>query len=116
MRRWQAGADIVLGVRASEDNSVGLSAARGSAYWFFEKFGDYPVIPNATGFGLYTRRVVREIERLSVLVQKTGDAQEHVAMDFIRAHVIRRASVAQAGFAPPAAPQASLASTRAVPL
>lgn len=64
VRRWQAGADIVLGVRASEDNSVGLSAARGSAYWFFEKFGDYPVIPNATGFGLYTRRVVREIERL----------------------------------------------------
>lgn len=64
VRRWQAGADIVLGVRASEDNSVGLSAARGSAYWFFEKFGDYPIIPNATGFGLYTRRVVREIERL----------------------------------------------------
>lgn len=64
VRRWQAGADIVLGVRASEENSVGLSAARGSAYWFFEKFGDYPVIPNATGFGLYTRRVVREIERL----------------------------------------------------
>lgn len=64
VRRWQAGADIVLGVRASEENSIGLSAARGSAYWFFEKFGDYPVIPNATGFGLYTRRVVREIERL----------------------------------------------------
>lgn len=64
VRRWQAGADIVLGVRASEENSVGLSAARSSAYWFFEKFGDYPVIPNATGFGLYTRRVVRQIERL----------------------------------------------------
>jgi len=64
VRRWQGGADIVLGVRASEDNSAGLKAARGSAYWFFEKFGDYPVIPNATGFGLYTRRVVREIERL----------------------------------------------------
>jgi glycosyltransferase involved in cell wall biosynthesis len=64
VRRWREGADIVLGVRASENNSVGLSAARGGAYWFFEKFGDYPVIPNATGFGLYTRRVVREIERL----------------------------------------------------
>lgn len=64
VRRWQAGADIVLGVRASEDNGIGLTAARSSAYWFFEKFGDYPVIPNATGFGLYTRRVVREIERL----------------------------------------------------
>ena len=64
VRRWQAGADVVLGVCASEKNSVGLSAARGTAYWFFERFGDYPVIPNATGFGLYTRQVVREIARL----------------------------------------------------
>lgn len=64
VRCWRAGADIVLGVRASEKNSMALSAARGTAYWFFEKFGDYPVIRNATGFGLYTRRVVREIERL----------------------------------------------------
>jgi glycosyltransferase involved in cell wall biosynthesis len=64
VRRWRAGADVVLGVRASEKSSGWLSAARGAAYWFFAKFGDYPVIPNATGFGLYTRQVVREISRL----------------------------------------------------
>ena len=64
VRRWQAGADIVLGVRASESSSVGLSVARNASYWFFQKFGDYPVIPNATGFGLYTRKVVSELARL----------------------------------------------------
>lgn len=64
VRRWQDGADIVLGVRASEKSSAGLSVARNTAYWFFQTFGDYPVIPNATGFGLYTRQVVREIARL----------------------------------------------------
>ncbi len=65
VRRWQAGADVVLGVRASEKSSIGLAAARDTAYWFFQRFGDYPVIPNATGFGLYTRRVVREIAKLN---------------------------------------------------
>jgi hypothetical protein len=40
--------------------------------------------------------VLSELERLSVLVQKTGDAREHAAMDFIRARVARRmASVAR---------------------
>ena len=65
VRRWRLGADIVLGVRASEKSSFGLSVARPFAYWFAQHFGDYPVIPNATGFGLYTRRVVREIARLN---------------------------------------------------
>jgi glycosyltransferase involved in cell wall biosynthesis len=64
VRRWRAGADIVLGVRASEQSSLGLSVARDTAYWFFQRFGDYPVIPNATGFGLYTQRVVRHLARL----------------------------------------------------
>jgi uncharacterized protein len=34
--------------------------------------------------------VRRELERLRVLVEKTGGAQEHAAMDFIHAHVARR--------------------------
>src|SRR5262249_52122664 len=57
--RWRAGADIVLGVRAAEAN-VGavLRRARALSYWLAKKFGDYPIIPNATGFGLYYARVV----------------------------------------------------------
>jgi hypothetical protein len=40
--------------------------------------------------------VLSELERLTVLVQKTGDPREHAAMDFIRACVERRmASVAR---------------------
>jgi glycosyltransferase involved in cell wall biosynthesis len=56
--RWRAGALIVLGVRASENTSWILKAARSVGYAFFERFGDYRVIPGATGFGLYDRRVV----------------------------------------------------------
>ncbi len=49
---------IVLGVRQSENTSWVLRTIRAIGYAFFEKFGDYRVIPNATGFGLYDRRVV----------------------------------------------------------
>jgi glycosyltransferase involved in cell wall biosynthesis len=56
--RWREGAQIVLGVRASENASWFLKAIRGLGYGFFKRFSDYRVIPGATGFGLYDRRVV----------------------------------------------------------
>jgi hypothetical protein len=45
-------------VRASEKTSLGLGLARGLAYRFLGQFADYQVIPGATGFGIYDRRVV----------------------------------------------------------
>jgi glycosyltransferase involved in cell wall biosynthesis len=56
--RWREGAQIVLGVRQSENTSWALRLVRAIGYGFFERFGDYRVIPGATGFGLYDRRVV----------------------------------------------------------
>ncbi len=65
VERWRAGAAIVLGVRASETSSLALGVIRRCSYWFARKFGDYPIVPNATGFGLYDNKVVRVIERLN---------------------------------------------------
>jgi glycosyltransferase involved in cell wall biosynthesis len=65
VQRWQAGVDIVLGVRESEDTGFILSAIRGLSYWLAKSFGDYQTIPNATGFGLYSRRVVDAIKALN---------------------------------------------------
>lgn len=56
--RWREGVPVVLGVRASEKTSVGLGLARRFAYRFLGQFADYEVIPGATGFGIYDRRVV----------------------------------------------------------
>ena len=61
--RWRAGALIVLGVRQSERTSLMLRFIRAIGYGFFERFGDYRVIPGATGFGLYDRRVVDCLKR-----------------------------------------------------
>jgi glycosyltransferase involved in cell wall biosynthesis len=65
VRRWRNGADIVLGVRENEKSGAVLNAIRSLSYKLQRQFGDYPIIPNATGFGIYDRRVVRSIEALN---------------------------------------------------
>jgi len=62
--KWRAGTSIVLGVRQSEKSSFMLSKIRDISYWFAGRFGDYPVVRNATGFGLYDRKVVEAIRQL----------------------------------------------------
>jgi polyisoprenyl-phosphate glycosyltransferase len=58
VRQWRAGAQIVLGQRRSERTSPLLGVVRRLGYGFLRRFGDYPVIPGATGFGLFDREVV----------------------------------------------------------
>lgn len=65
VRRWRAGVPIVLGVRESEKSGVVLSFMRNLSYALQKRFGDYAIIPNATGFGIYDRRVVEAIRALN---------------------------------------------------
>ena len=58
IRSWRDGAMIVLGVRKAERNSLFLRVFRHCAYAFANRFFDHAVIPHATGFGLYDRKVV----------------------------------------------------------
>ena len=63
--RWRAGADIVLGVSETKKVSPLLAAARSLSYGLQRSFGDYAIIPNATGFGLYDAKVIASIARLN---------------------------------------------------
>lgn len=65
VERWRSGADIVLGVRQSERSGRRLTLVRTLAYGFARRFGDYPVVRDATGFGLYDAKVVRAIAALN---------------------------------------------------
>lgn len=65
VRRWRNGAKIVLGVRNSEKSGPLLSFFRSLSYGFQRRFGDYPIIPNATGFGIYDRAVVNALKSLN---------------------------------------------------
>lgn len=65
VERWRAGADIVLATSDTKKVSPLFAAVRRLSYAAQRKFGDYPIIPHATGFGLYDSRVVRAIESLN---------------------------------------------------
>ncbi len=58
VRQWRAGAQVVLAQRRTERTSLPLRVTRDLGYAFLRRFGDYPVIPGATGFGLFDREVV----------------------------------------------------------
>ena len=58
LRKWHGGAQVVLGQRRSEKASLPLRIVRSLGYGFLRRFGDYPVIPGATGFGLFDREVI----------------------------------------------------------
>ncbi len=63
--RWRAGAPIVLGVRKVEKSTLLLTFFRELSYRMQRRFGDYPIIPNATGFGIYDRKVVNALKQLN---------------------------------------------------
>jgi polyisoprenyl-phosphate glycosyltransferase len=65
VRRWRAGTDIVLGVSETKKTSLLYSSLRKFSYDLQRKFGDYPIIPNATGFGIYDAKVIRAIGELN---------------------------------------------------
>lgn len=65
VRRWRAGTPIVLGVRETEKSGRLLTAMRSFSYSLQRKFGDYRIIPNATGFGIYDAKVVAAIRALN---------------------------------------------------
>jgi len=49
--QWRAGAQIVLGKRRTEKAGFTITMVRKAGYALFNRFGDYPLIPGATGFG-----------------------------------------------------------------
>ena len=65
VERWRAGAEIVLATSRTRKVSPLLASLRALSYRLQRRFGDYPIIPNATGFGLYDRKVVRAIAALN---------------------------------------------------
>lgn len=62
--RWRAGADIVLGVREKGRSTLLFGWARQLFYAIAARIGEYRIIPDATGFGLYDRKVVDAIAAL----------------------------------------------------
>ena len=65
VRRWRKGVDVVLGVSETKPHSSLYKALRKLSYDLQRRFGDYPIIPNATGFGIYDSKVIQAIGELN---------------------------------------------------
>lgn len=63
VRAWRAGSSIVLGQRRSQRMGPLMRFVHWAGYGLLARFGDYPVIPGVTGFGLYDREVVETLAR-----------------------------------------------------
>ena len=88
VRRWRAGVPLVLGVRRGERSGPFLTFFRNLSYGLHRRFGEYPVIQNATGFGIYDRKVVEQLRRLNEpepfvrgMLVETGYELETIAFD-----------------------------------
>ena len=58
LRLWRGGAQVVLAQRRTEAGAGMLGPIRRLGYALLGSVGDYPVVPGATGFGLFDRIVV----------------------------------------------------------
>ncbi|HEX7709618.1 MAG TPA: glycosyltransferase family 2 protein [Sphingomonadaceae bacterium] len=63
VRAWRTGGRIVLAQRRSERAGPVLRFVRWAGYGILARYGDYPVIPGVTGFGLYDREVVDTLRK-----------------------------------------------------
>jgi glycosyltransferase involved in cell wall biosynthesis len=64
VKRWRDGYRIVLAQKTSSEESVVFFTIRRLYYWLLNKLSDVKLVENATGFGLYDRKVVDQIKAI----------------------------------------------------
>ena len=64
VEKWQQGFRVVLAQKASTEESRLFSLVRKSYYRIVSRLSDIELVKDATGFGLYDRRVIEDIRRI----------------------------------------------------
>jgi glycosyltransferase involved in cell wall biosynthesis len=64
LEAWETGSRVVLGVKESVAETGWRKLARRAYYKVLGSIADAPVVPDATGFGLFDRRVVEDVRRI----------------------------------------------------
>jgi len=64
LKKWEEGYKVVLGVKATSDESVPMSTVRRLGYTVIDHLSEVPQIRNSTGFGLYDRAFVQALRSL----------------------------------------------------
>ena len=64
LRRWSAGAKVVLGVKESSDEHGVFYALRGRYYRMLARMADVELVNHATGFGCFDQSVIEALRRI----------------------------------------------------
>ena len=65
LERWREGSPVVLLQRTTTGEGRAMTAVRTAYYGLLEKLSQTPVVPNATGEGLYDRRAIDILRQVS---------------------------------------------------
>jgi polyisoprenyl-phosphate glycosyltransferase len=65
VKRWEQGYKIVLAQKTASKESALFFLVRNAYYQIIDRLSEIELVKNATGFGLYDRRVVEDIRRLN---------------------------------------------------
>ena len=63
--KWEEGYPIVLGVKAASDESAIFYALRKAYYYILARLSTVRLVLNATGFGLYDRKVIESMRQIN---------------------------------------------------
>jgi dolichol-phosphate mannosyltransferase len=64
LRRWEAGAEVVVGLRDSTKAGRVKGWTSRLFYWLINKFSDVPIMPGAADFRLMSRQAVEQFHQL----------------------------------------------------
>lgn len=61
---WEQGNEIVFGIYANSSDGILMRAVRSFYYWLVNKLSTEPLLENYSGFGIFDKKVIREIANL----------------------------------------------------
>ena len=64
LKKWEEGFKIVMAVKPTSEESLIMSTIRKSFYGIIDRISDVPLVPNATGAGLYDQSVVKILREI----------------------------------------------------
>ena len=65
LEKWSAGAELVLAVKTETENGTFDSWARSFYYSTLQKLSEREITLNATGFGLYDKKIIHELKKIN---------------------------------------------------
>jgi len=65
IEKWKKGSEVVFAQKKSVKGNFIVEFARKTFYFLLDKFADIKIVKNATGFGIYDKKVIDQIKKIN---------------------------------------------------